>query len=131
MAVATNAAGLAIARRVVARVEALVHPPPDRSTVATVVVTQRPTATPTPPQPPIPHQGRVTPTPSPTPAPVPVDVNLVTDAAAVFHSEITNSYRAAAGTQIVPTILGLGMRQMPSRWSSTTASANGSPGPQP
>ncbi len=138
-AVATNAGGIGDRwERVVARVEAFVHPPPDRSTVATVNVTQRPTASPTPSELPIPHQGWVTPTPSPTPARVPVDVNLVSDAAAVFHSEMTNRDCAAAGTQIVLTILGLGnasdafqveLHNRIGEWESWDDSHNGGWGP--
>jgi hypothetical protein len=65
-------------------------------------------------------------------------VNLVTDPAAVFHSEITNKDCAAAGTQIVLTILGLGnasdafqveLHNRIGDWESWDDSHNGGWGP--
>lgn len=104
--------------RLVARVELFLDPPPDRPTVPTVVVTQRPSpeateAAPSPARTPTPGPVPVTeppPTPTPTPAPAraPVDVRLVEDHDAVFASQITTEMCAVAATQMVLAILGLG-----------------------
>ena len=139
VAVATNAAGLGDRwERVVARIEAFVDPPPDRSTVSTVVITPRPTARATPGEPQIPHQGWMTPTPSPTPVRRPVDVNLAPNAEIVFHSQITNKDCAVTGTQIALTMLGLGsatdafqteLHDRIGEWESWDDSHNGGWGP--
>ena len=91
------------------RVGAFIDPPPDRSTIPTVVVTPEPspTATPRPTQTPS-GAPSATATPSPTPlVRAPVDVTLVTDPAAVFNSQNTSEDCAPAGTQMVLAILGL------------------------
>ena len=125
--------------RLVARVEAFIDPPPDRTTLPTLVVTPRPspTATPEPTPQPIttPHP---TPSPSPTPVRAPVDVNLVDDPAAVFTSQITDKDCAVAGTQMVLTVLGLGnssnefqteIHDRIGEWESLDDSLNGGWGP--
>ncbi len=89
-----------------ALVENWIDPPPDRPTVPTVVVTPEPSPSPTPE---VTLEPSASPTPSPTPIPrVAVDVDLVSDPAAVFTSQITDKDCAVAGTQMVLTILGLG-----------------------
>jgi hypothetical protein len=98
--------------RLVSRVETFLDPPPQRSTLPTVVITPEPTpsadSTPT---------GRPAPTdaPSATPEPTrtpsvrtPVDVAVVSDHAAVFASQLTDKDCAVAATQMVLAILGLG-----------------------
>jgi hypothetical protein len=89
------------------RVEAFIDPPPDRSTIPTVVVSEEPSPSPTPT--PDPTEPEATPSPTPTP-PVrePVDVTVAPDPEAVFTSQNTSEDCAAAGTQMVLTILGLG-----------------------
>jgi hypothetical protein len=89
--------------RWVARIETFLDPPPDRSTIPTVVYTPAPSATPEPTLPP-----SASPTPSPTPlVREPVDVTVVDDHAAVFTSQVTEKDCAVAATQMVLTILGL------------------------
>lgn len=87
------------------RVVAILNPPPDRSSVPTVIVTPEPTPTATPVPTLAPSES---PTPSPTPlVRAPVSVRLVEDHAAVFASQNTSEDCAAAGTQMVLAILGL------------------------
>ncbi len=122
--------------RLTARVENFVFPPPDRSTIPTVVVTPEPTASPTPDPTLAPS---ATPTPSPTPlVREPVDVTVVDDHAAAFTSQINDKYCAVAATQMVLTILGLGdagpdfQAEIGSRigeWESWEDSHNGGWGP--
>ena len=92
-----------------ARVEAFIDPPPDRSTIPTVVVTQEPSPTATPRPAPAPSDApSATPSPSPTPlVRAPIDVQLVSDHTAVFNSQNTSDDCAPAGTQMVLAILGL------------------------
>jgi len=87
------------------RVEAFIDPPPDRSTIPTVVVTPEPSPTATP----VPTLApSASPTPSPTPlVREPVDMTLVDHHAAVFKSQNTSEDCAPAGTQMVLAILGL------------------------
>jgi hypothetical protein len=122
--------------RLTARIENFIDPPPDRSTIPTVIVTPEPspTATPTP-------EATATLEPSPTPTrPVrePVDVALVSDHAAVFASQLTEKDCAVAGTQMVLTILGLGntsagfqteLHDRIGEWESLDDSLNGGWGP--
>jgi len=119
--------------RLVARVENFVDPPPDRSTIPTVVVTPAPSiATVTP------HPSRSAP-PSPTPVPrVALDISITPDPAAVFTSQINDKYCAVAGTQMVLTILGLGesgeafqaeIGDRIGEWESRSDSLNGGWGP--
>lgn len=87
------------------RVVAILNPPPDRSSVPTVIVTPEPTPTATP-------VPTLAPSASPTPSPTPlvreaVTVKLVEDHAAVFTSQNTSEDCAPAGTQMVLSILGL------------------------
>ncbi|HET9899861.1 MAG TPA: hypothetical protein VFR46_02145 [Actinomycetes bacterium] len=122
--------------RLTARVENFVFPPPDRSTVPTVIITPEPTAsaTPTPTLAP-----SATPTPSPTPVVrEPVDVTIVDDPDAVFTSQITDKDCAVAATQMVLTILGLGqpgnafqteIHDRIGEWESWEDSHNGGWGP--
>lgn len=90
------------------RIEAVVAPPPDRSTIPTVVVTAppSPTATPTP-APTASTTAESTPTPTPL-VRAPVDMQIVADQEAVFASQLTTEDCAVAGTQMVLAILGLG-----------------------
>ena len=123
-----------------ARVEAFLDPPPDRSTVRTVVVTPKPSPSSTPRPTPAPS-GAPTATASPSPTPIvraPVDVQLVGDHAAVFASQNTNKDCAAAGTQMVLTILGLGntspefqeeLKHRIGEWESFSDSYDGGWGP--
>jgi len=127
--------------RLVARVGAVIDPPPDRATLPTVVVTPRPSPTPTAeptPRPTALATPDQTPTPSPTPAREPVDVDIVEDPAAVFTSQITSKDCAVAGTQMVLTILGLGnpsnefqteIHDRIGEWQSVNDSLNGGWGP--
>jgi hypothetical protein len=90
------------------RVEAFIDPPPDRSTIPTVVVTEDPSPSPTPRPSPTSTAIAATATPSPTPlVRAPVDVNLVQNPDAVFNSQNTSDDCAAAGTAMVLAILGL------------------------
>jgi hypothetical protein len=96
--------------RLAARIENFVDPPPQRSTLPTVIVTPEPSPSAT-------AEPTLAPTPepsaSPTPSPTPlvrqaVDVELVADPATVFASQLTDKDCAVAGTQMVLAILGLG-----------------------
>ena len=121
-----------------ARVEAFIDPPPDRSTIPTVVVTPEPSPSATPRPTPAPSDA-----PSPTPSPTPlvraaVDVTLVEDHQAVFASQVTTEDCAVAGTQMVLTILGLGnpspafqaeLKGRIGEWESLDDSLNGGWGP--
>jgi hypothetical protein len=121
-----------------ARVETFIDPPPDRSTIPTVVVTPQPSPSPTPPATPTPVSAPSA-TPSPTPlVRAPVDVNLIQDASAVFASQLTEKDCAVAGTQMVLTILGLGntspefqteLHDRIGEWESWEDSHNGGWGP--
>lgn len=94
--------------RLVSRVETFVDPPPQRSTLPTVVMTPAPSPTPTPTIAPA-RERAATASPSPTPlVRTAVDRNLADDPAAVFASQLTNEDCAVAATQMVLAILGLG-----------------------
>ncbi|MEA2650982.1 MAG: hypothetical protein QOI85_703 [Chloroflexota bacterium] len=123
-----------------ARVETIINPPPDRSTIPTVVVPPEPSPSPTlRPTPAASDEPQATPSPSPTPLlRTAVDVNLVQDAAAVFASQLTEKDCAVAGTQMVLTILGLGntsaafqteLHDRIGEWESWEDSHNGGWGP--
>jgi hypothetical protein len=123
-----------------ARIETFINPPPDRSTIPTVVVTPEPSPTPSPrPTPTASGQPPATPSPSPTPlVRTAVDVNLVQDPAAVFASQLSEKDCAVAGTQMVLTILGLGntsaafqteLHDRIGEWESWEDSHNGGWGP--
>ena len=122
--------------RLTARIENFIDPPPDRSTIPTIVVTPEPSASPTPR---VTLAPSATPTPSPTPlVREPVDVTVVDDHDAVFTSQINDKYCAVAATQMVLTILGLGnpsdefQAEIGSRigeWESLRDSHNGGWGP--
>ncbi len=110
VAVWTNVLGVGDeAMGVARRIELIVHPPPDRPIAAEVHVTPRPSGAPTPSLAPTPvaslAPGARTPASTPTPTPVPqrakVDVNLYTDPAAHFVTEIDHEWCAVAGTQMV------------------------------
>ncbi|MGH2401547.1 MAG: hypothetical protein ACRDE6_02450 [Candidatus Limnocylindria bacterium] len=121
-----------------ARIENVIDPPPDRSTIPTVVVTPEPSPTPTP-------EATATLAPSATPSPTPtplvrtaVDVKVVEDHEAVFTSQISEKDCAVAGTQMVLTILGLGnasrefqteIHDRIGEWESLDDSLNGGWGP--
>ena len=126
--------------RLSARVENFIDPPPDRSTIPTVVVTPEPTVEPSPSPTAAPTlEPSASPTPSPTPLlRQPVDVAVVGDHAAVFASQLTDKDCAVAATQMVLTILGLGntsgefQQQIKDRiadWESWEDSHNGGWGP--
>ena len=122
--------------RLASRIETLIDPPPDRSTIPTVVVTPEPSASPTP-------EVTLAPSATPTPSPTPlvreaVDVAVVDDHEAVFTSQINDKYCAVAATQMVLTILGHGdpsdefQAEIGSRigeWESLQDSLNGGWGP--
>lgn len=124
--------------RLTARIETFVDPPPDRSTIPTVVVTPAPSATPEPTV-----AATVEPSASPRPSPTPpvraaVDLAVVDDHGAVFTSQINDKYCAVAATQMVMTILGLGnpsaefQAEIGARigeWESLSDSLNGGWGP--
>jgi hypothetical protein len=124
-----------------ARIDLVLDPPPDRSIPPTVDVTPRPVVTPSPtPRRSIPPGATPEPTPSPTPAPVrgPVDVKIDTDPDAVFASQLTKDWCAPAGMQMVLAIHGLAdtseafQRRLAGRvkeWESRQDSHNGSWGP--
>ncbi len=122
--------------RLTARIENFVDPPPDRSTIPTVIVTSEPSASPTPE---VTLAPSATPTPSPTPlVREPVDVTVVDDHEAVFTSQITDKDCAVAATQMVLTILGRGeagnefqteIHDRIDEWESLSDSLNGGWGP--
>lgn len=124
--------------RLTSRIEAFVDPPPDRSTIPTVVVTPAPSATPSP-TPRVTLAPSASPTPSPTPlVRTPVDVALVDDHPAVFATQLTDKDCAVAATQMVLTILGLGnsspqfqqeIHDRIGEWESWEDSHNGGWGP--
>lgn len=120
--------------RLVSRIETFLDPPPQRSTLPTVVVTPAPSASPTPTL-----EPSATATPSPTP-PVrtAVDVQLATDPTAVFASQLTDKDCAVAATQMVLAILGLGdtsdafqqgIKDRIGEWEAFDDSQNGGWGP--
>jgi hypothetical protein len=124
--------------RLAARVENFIDPPPDRSTLPTVVVTPAPTATASP----VPTvRPSTAPSASPSPTPLvraPVDVAVVDDHAAVFASQLTEKDCAVAATQMVLAILGVGdtsqgfQQQIKDRigeWEAFDDSQNGGWGP--
>jgi hypothetical protein len=133
--------------RMVARIEAIVDPPPNRPTVPTILVTSQPSpslaVSPSVQawaEDPIPHVNDVPHvTPAPTPRPrVAVDVNVVGDPEAVFISQITNKMCAVAGTQMALVVMGLGdnseafQNELAHRigdWESWEDSHNGGWGP--
>ncbi len=125
------------------RIELIVDPPPDRPIEAIVHVTPIPSLAPTPTATattaPSPDASLAVPTPSPTLVPrINVDVNLLTDPAAHFISEIDNEWCAVSGTQIVLEIHGkvaltrAVQKEIASRigeWESRRDSLNGGWGP--
>jgi hypothetical protein len=124
--------------RLVSRVETFLDPPPQRSTLPTVVVTPAPSATPTPTIAPTPEPSATAP-PSPTPlVRAPVDVALVADHSTVFASQLTDKDCAVAATQMVLAILGLGdtsqafqqgIKDRIGEWEAFDDSQNGGWGP--
>jgi len=144
-AVATNAFGMGdLYQRFLSKVERIVAgPPPDRATIPTVTVTQKPVTPspgPTPTLPP-PASGEPRPTAGPTPTPIPrvgVDVDIVKNDKAVFAHELRDDWCAPAGVTIVLAILGHGdatdarEREIAGRvreWESKADSINGEWGP--
>jgi hypothetical protein len=122
------------------RIEAFLDPPPDRSTIPTVVVTPEPSPTATPrPEPATSLAPSASATPSPTPlVRAPVDVTLVADHTTVFNSQNTSEDCAPAGTQMVLAILGLAdtsdafqeeLKGRIGEWESWEDSHNGGWGP--
>ena len=121
-----------------ARIENVIDPPPDRSTIPTVVVTPEPSPTPTP-RPTATLAPSATPSPTPTPlVRTAVDVRVVDDHATVFASQLTEKDCAVAATQMVLTILGLGntsnafqteIHDRIGEWESLDDSLNGGWGP--
>jgi hypothetical protein len=124
--------------RLTSRIETFLDPPPQRSTIPTVVVTPVPSATPAPTAAPT-LPPSATPSPSPTPlVRAPVDVAVVDDHAAVFASQLTKDDCAVAATQMVLAILGLGntseafqteIKGRIGEWESWEDSHNGGWGP--
>ena len=119
-----------------ARIENFIDPPPDRSTIPTVVITPEPTVSPTP-DPTLAPSSAPSPSPSP-PVREPVDVAVVDDHEAVFTSQLTEKDCAVAGTQMALTILGLGdsspafqqeIKDRIGEWESLDDSLNGGWGP--
>lgn len=120
--------------RLTARIENFIDPPPDRSTIPTVVITPEPSASPS-----IIARPSERPTPeSFAPIREPVDVTVVDDHEAVFTSQITEKDCAVAGTQMVLSILGLGdasnefqteIHDRIGEWESLDDSLNGGWGP--
>jgi hypothetical protein len=122
--------------RLTARIENFIDPPPDRSTIPTVVITPQPS-------PSLAASGPIRPSNPPTPSPTPparepIDVAVVADHDAVFTSQITEKDCAVAGTQMVLTILGLGqpttefqteIHDRIGEWESLDDSLNGGWGP--
>jgi hypothetical protein len=96
--------------RLMARVGAIIHPAPHRSTLPTVVYTPYPSPSALAVASLEPSAGSSHPTASPTPAPrrEPVDFAIVRDHEEVFASQLNEKYCAVAGTQMVLAILGLG-----------------------
>jgi hypothetical protein len=126
--------------RLTARIENFIDPPPQRSTLPTVVVTPAPSPSPTA----VPTaeptlELSASPTPSPTPlVRQAVDVELVADPPAVFASQLTDKDCAVAGTQMVLAILGLGdtstafqgeIKARIGEWEAFADSQNGGWGP--
>jgi hypothetical protein len=144
-AVGVNAFGLGhLYDRLVQKVERiLIGPPPDRTTLPTVTVTEppdSPSPAPTPTLPP-PASGEPPATPAPTPTPVPrvaVDVDIVARHGPEFAHEIHVDWCSPAGVTTALAILGLGaptdarQREIASRvheWESYADSHNGEWGP--
>jgi hypothetical protein len=126
--------------RLAARVENFIDPPPQRSTLPTVIVTPEPSPSATPEPTPEPT-AEPSATPEPTPTPLvrqAVDVELVEDPATVFASQLTEKDCAVAGTQMVLAILGLGntsaefqaeLKGRIGEWEAFADSQNGGWGP--
>jgi hypothetical protein len=124
--------------RLVSRVETFLDPPPQRSTLPTVVVTPAPSVNPTPTRSITPEPStRATPSATPL-VRTPVDVDLAGDPAAVFASQLTNEDCAVAATQMVLAILGLGdtspglqqgIKDRIGEWEAFEDSQNGGWGP--
>jgi hypothetical protein len=125
----------------VAKVDLLLFPPPDRDTLPTVAVTPRPpSASPVASASiePLPS-GSAAPTPSPTPIPrVAVDFDSVKDHDAVFSHELHKDWCAPAGVEMVLAIHRVGVhgddrqRELAARigeWESRRDSLNGDWGP--
>jgi len=141
-AVWTNALGAGDRfERLLARIDLIVDPPPDRPTVATVQVTPRPVATstlaPTASGSPI-AGGAPSPTPSPAPVRRSVDVQLTASPKRDFIPQQRKDWCAVAGVQIALAILGLAdndeqtQRHIADRireWESRRDSRNGGWGP--
>ncbi|MEO7295196.1 MAG: hypothetical protein ABIZ57_03550 [Candidatus Limnocylindria bacterium] len=124
--------------RLTARIENFVDPPPDRSTIPTVVVTEEPSASASAtPETTLAPSASATPSPTPL-VRTPVDVAVVDDQPAVFASQLTDKDCAVAATQMVLTILGLGdtsegfqqgIKDGIGEWESLEDSLNGGWGP--
>ena len=136
-AVATNAFGAGDKfERLVRKIQLVVNPPPDRPTVATVDITPEPTDSPEPSVSLAP--GKSAPPPTPAPVPKPVDVRILSKPNAYFASEYLKDWCAAAGVQMVLSILGHAdtsvafQRTLMNRvgeWESYSDSHNGQWGP--
>jgi hypothetical protein len=149
LAVSTDALGAGrLFDRAVAKIDRIIAGPvPDRATVATVLVTPRPITPSRSPErtAPPPSVSRVSaaaatpgPTPEPTPARVPVDLDIATDPAGIFASEVKDTWCSPAGVQITLAFLGKAdtsvdfQRELQSRvheWESYSDSHNGDWGP--
>jgi hypothetical protein len=124
--------------RLVSRVETFLDPPPQRSTLPTVVVTPAPSVAPTPTiAPALEPSATATPTPTP-PVRTAVDAQLAADPTAVFASQLTDKDCAVAATQMVLAVLGLGdtseafqqgIKDRITEWEAFDDSQNGGWGP--
>jgi len=147
-AIATNAFGVGERwEHLVARVDLIIHPPPDKSIPPEPVFTDPPVAVVTASPSPTPHTGSsgkpgVTPkptlAPTPPPARVPVDLKLAFKPATTEVTQLTNEWCAVAGTQVVLAADGLTdnsdatQREIAGRigeWESRRDSHNGGWGP--
>ncbi len=121
--------------RLVSRAETFLDPPPQRSTLPTVVVTPAPSVAPTPTIAPTLAPSATARTPLVRTA---VDVDLAGEPAAVFASQLTDKDCAVAATQMVLAILGLGdtsqgfqqgIKDRIGEWEAFDDSQNGGWGP--
>ncbi len=136
-----------------ARIDLIIDPPPDRETAPTLDRTPEPIAelsdpppepTPTPTPAASLAPGATAPTPEPTPTPTPrpertpVDVSIIKRPQRHFASQITSEWCAPAGVQMALSVLGLAdtserfQRELVSRigeWESRRDSHNGGWGP--
>jgi hypothetical protein len=123
----------------VARIERFISPPPDRDTVATILVTPPPVVRPTP-LASLVAGATSAPAPTATPPPVrkKVDVDIDSNPKAHFASEERDTWCAPAGVQMTLSVLGLAdtsksfqekLAHQIGDWESSRDSRNGDWGP--